>query len=85
MAFIFKSLGNSSYSWVNNLSSEEKGEESTEESAKKTKTLDCSDDLFLNNKVLSAFTNVASVNPNLENIFPSSDYSEEVFFPPEVL
>ena len=84
MAYLFQSLGDSSYSWVNNLSSEEKGEEETQESVKKTEAFNSEDELFLH-KLVSPFTQLNTDRSLKDHIFPSSDYSEEVFFPPEIL
>lgn len=85
MAYILKSLGDSSYTWVSNVSAEEKGGETPGESIKKTETLDATDDLFLHNKLIAAYTQLDNFYSKRENRFPSADFSEEVFFPPELL
>jgi hypothetical protein len=83
MGFLFKIIGDSSYCWVNNVSCEEKGEES-QESVKKSETSDFFDDLFHSHKLVSGFMPVGGIHPDKNHIFPSSDFSDEVYFPPEV-
>lgn len=82
MAFILKSLGDSSYAWVGKTDYEEKGEES-EESVKKSEVKDFADDLIYNSKLVSEYILIGNFHSKQDHIFASSDYSEEVFFPPE--
>jgi hypothetical protein len=84
MAYFCKMFSDSSYCWVNNVSCEEKGEES-EESVKKSETSDFFHDLFHSHKLIAAFMPDRGFNPNTNHIFSSSDFSEEVYFPPEMI
>lgn len=83
-AYIITLLNNTSYSWVNSVSAEEKGGENSEESIKKNEVPEFSDNLF-NHTLLSAYVQLASLDFEHDNILRSSGHAEEVFFPPEVL
>jgi hypothetical protein len=83
MGYLLKVLNDSSYSWVNNVSCEEKGE--TEESVKKSETSDFSDELLHAHKFASHYMHIGGFDPNKNHIFPSSDFSQEVYFPPEAI
>ena len=83
MGYLLKVLNDSSYAWINNVSCEEKGE-SSEEAVKKSETSDFSDEL-LHTHFASDFMHIGGFDPNKNHIFPSSDFSQEVYFPPEVI
>ncbi|CAN5908628.1 hypothetical protein BH11BAC7_BH11BAC7_23810 [soil metagenome] len=85
MAYILKSYGDSSYTWVNTISAEEKGDEEPGGCIKKSESPDAFEHLFVHNAFTSAYTQVDNFYSKRENQFPSSDFSEEVFFPPEVI
>lgn len=82
-AYIITVFNNSSYSWVNNVSAEEKGGENPGESIKKNEAPEFSDDLFTHNLVVT-YVQLASLDFEHDNILRSSGHAEEVFFPPEV-
>ena len=82
-AYVLKKLNDSSYSWVNNISSEEKGEEG-EEVIKKTEAFE-TDGPFFQHDLITSYVAINNNDVMRDHIFPSSDFSEEVFFPPEAL
>jgi hypothetical protein len=80
---ILKAMSDSSYSWVNNAYAEENREEG-ETIAKKGEVGDFFDG-FSASGLNAAYILVGNFPSNRNHIFPSSDFSEEVYFPPEVI
>ena len=81
-------MGNNSIAWVDDFKCEERNSES-KESNEKNEKLNFSDDCYFDNKRLA--NNLIydqterSRYCSIHNKNSSSDYSQEVYFPPEVI
>lgn len=86
--YISKVMGGTSVSWMDDFHCEEKSPES-EESTEKNEKVDFLDDLYLTNKrpnslLLSGPLELSSLWNRQNNIFSSTDFSQEVYSPPEM-
>jgi hypothetical protein len=79
---ILKAIGDSSFAWVNNAYAEENREEG-ETMVKKGEFSDFFESLSPSASGIT-YILIGNLYSAQDHIFPSSDYSEEVFFPPEL-
>lgn len=88
ISYFSKTIGNTSIDWISDFDCE--GESSQSEKSGKNEKLNFSEDLILNtrlynNKLLSDHF-AGSASGSSQNInFSSSDYSQQVYSPPELI
>ena len=88
IAYFSKIMGNNSIAWVDDFKCEERNSES-KESNEKNEKLNFSDDFYFDNKRLA--NNLIynqterSLISSIDNKNSSADYSQEVYFPPELI
>ena len=82
--YFSKTIGDTSIVWIDDIPCQEKNSES-EESNEKNEKLNFSDDSYLNSYLISCHTECGNFCSRQNNNFSSSDYSQVVYSPPEML
>ena len=84
MEYFSKTIGDTSIAWIDDISCQEKSSES-EESNEKNEKKNFSDDSDLNNYPISSHIEPGNFHSKQNSDFSSSDYSQVVYSPPEML
>lgn len=80
--YFTEAIGDSPITWVDDLDCEEK---ESKESNEKNEKSEYSDELFLDNSLVSAYIELIGLGTMQNHNFSSSDYSQVVYSPPELI